>query len=131
MTSANFFNLCFRCFAYWSTRLRRFHAPALMLVIFLQRTPVLRLLVPGALNVASGPSGFVLKSAIGLAALGAFDALAGATTFTVISSTGTATGATNATFQITGSVGTPINGTAGGGFSGAGGPPGSETFWGN
>ena len=109
-------------------RLRRFNVPVGMLLVLLQRTPVLRLAVPGAEFVLSSPFGQILKGAFGLAALGAVDSLAGATTFTLISATGTATGAPKSTFQVTGTVGTPINGAGGVTFSVSGAPGTPKSF---
>ena len=109
-------------------RMRRFHAPVGMLVVLLQRTPVLRLALPGAEYALSSTVGQVLKGAIGLAAMGAYNALAGATTFTVVSSTGTATGGAKSTFQIAGTAGTPINGATGITFSVSGAPGTPKSF---
>ncbi len=110
------------------TRLRRFHAPLGMLLVLLQRTPVLRVVLPGAEFALSSTVGQVLKCAFGLAAMGGYNSLAGATTFTVISKTGTATGAPTSTFQISGTVGTPINGTTGVTFSVSGAPVVPKSF---
>ena len=88
-------------------RFRWLQLPATVLVVLLQRTPVLRVLA------ADGPgicirSGDLLRSAFALAALGAYDSVAGATSFstTVVSPTTanpTSTTATK-TIAVTGTV---------------------------
>ena len=93
-------------------RLRWLHAPATLLVMLLQRTPVLRLLT------TEGPgftlrSGELLKSAFALAAFGAYDTVAGATVFngTVVAPTTVtpASGAAFSTFTATGAVNTAFS----------------------
>jgi hypothetical protein len=88
-------------------RFRWLHAPAVLLVLLLQRTPVLRVLA----GVSPGfglQSGDLLKSAFALAALGAVDTVAGATTFnaTVVSPTTVTptSGAPGATFNASGNA---------------------------
>ncbi len=94
---------------------RWLHAPAAVLMMLLQRTPVLRLVTGGTVNNVGLQSGELLKSAFALTALGAYNSVAGATTFTasVVSPTTVtpasggantsfaAGGAQNAAFKIT------------------------------
>ncbi len=70
-------------------RLRWMHAPVAILTMLLQRTPVLRLVTSGSVANLAPQSGDLLKSAFALAALGAYNSVAGATTFnaTVVSPT--------------------------------------------
>lgn len=63
--------------------LRWLGLPGAMLIALLQRTPVLRLLTAEIAPLASSPVGQILRSAFGLAALGALHSRAGATTFLV------------------------------------------------
>jgi len=89
-------------------RLRWFHAPAAVLMMLLQRTPVLRLVTGGTVNNVGLQSGDVLKSVFALAALGAYNSVAGATTFnaTVVSPTTVtpASGSANSTFTASGAA---------------------------
>ena len=63
-------------------RLRWLHTPSLLLVLLLQRMPMLRLVVGASAGFGLRPlTGDLLKSAFALAALGACDSVAGATTF--------------------------------------------------
>lgn len=102
-------------------RLRWLHAPATLLVMLLQRTPVLRL-------VAGGGSGFtlrsgeLLKSAFALAALGAYDTVAGATNFNATKVAPTtvtpASGNARTTFNAAGDLNTAFSLS----FTGSGAP---------
>ncbi len=66
-------------FALLGRRLRRFHVPALALVTLLQRSPVARVAVAFGDYVLESPAGALLKSAAAsVAALGAIDSVAGA-----------------------------------------------------
>ncbi|MBX3737838.1 MAG: immunoglobulin domain-containing protein [Candidatus Didemnitutus sp.] len=90
----------------WFVRFRRVQLPMLTLIAFLQRTPVLRLLLGAPSAWLSGSAGQVLRSTVlvGVAA-GAVDTLAGATTFTASpASPASATAGTpfNAAFAVTG-----------------------------
>ncbi|MFA6286264.1 MAG: immunoglobulin domain-containing protein [Opitutaceae bacterium] len=89
-------------------RLRWFHAPAAVLMMLLQRTPVLRLVTGGTVNNVGLQSADVLKSVFALAALGAYNSVAGATTFnaTVVSPTTVtpASGPANSTFTASGAA---------------------------
>ncbi len=88
-------------------RCRWLHAPAGLLIVLLQRTPVLR--VAAQVEFAVGnPGGEGLKYLFGLAALGAYNSLAGATTFSVSTAT-PASGAAGATFTIPGTTGTAMS----------------------
>ncbi|MFA6961944.1 MAG: immunoglobulin domain-containing protein [Opitutaceae bacterium] len=62
-------------------RLRWLHVPAGILMMLLQRTPILRLVTGGASAGFGLQSGELLKSAFALAALGAYNSVAGATLF--------------------------------------------------
>ena len=108
-------------------RLRFLQAPVSLLILLLQRTPVLRVVLQSESAFESGV-GDVVKSAFALSALGAYHSLSGATTFSVTSSTGTATGSANSTFNISGTVGTPINGSVGVTFSVSGAPGTPKSF---
>ncbi len=74
-----------------------FNLPAVMLVMLLQRTPLLRLITGGAQQVLQSRGGEVLKAAFTLAGLGAIHGRAGATTFRVTPSN-----------PLNGTVGTPL-----------------------
>ena len=95
----NFEKLYYRC--------RWLHGPAGLLVVFLQRTPVLRVLSQAEYFIENA-GGTVLKSAFGLAALGAYNSVAGATTFQVSPAT-PSSGPVNQQFAISGTVGTAMN----------------------
>jgi hypothetical protein len=71
--------------------------PAVVLVMLLQRTPLLRLLTGGAHQVLQSRGGEVLKAVFTLAGLGAIHGRAGATTFRVTPSN-----------PLNGTVGTPL-----------------------
>jgi len=71
--------------------------PAVMLVMLLQRTPLLRLLTGAAPQVLQSRGGEVLKAVFTLAGLGAIHGRAGATTFRVTPSN-----------PLNGTVGTPL-----------------------
>jgi hypothetical protein len=83
-------------------RLRWFHAPAAVLMMLLQRTPVLRLVTGGTAANVGLQSGELLKSAFALAALGAYNSVAGATTFNAVAVSPTtvtpASGVANSSF---------------------------------
>lgn len=64
-----------------SLRLHRCHLPVLALLALLQRAPALRTLAGGSSLLVTSPAAQILRAAFGLAALGAVDTLAGATTF--------------------------------------------------
>ena len=70
----NLSNLYYRC--------RWLQAPAGVLMLLLQRTPALRILSQ-ADCLFENNGGAILKSAFGLAAMGAYNSVAGATTFGV------------------------------------------------
>ena len=88
-------------------RFRWLHAPSVLLLLLLQRMPVLRVLA-GASPGFGLQSGDLLKSAFALAALGAVDTVAGATTFnaTVVSPTTVTptSGGPGATFNASGNA---------------------------
>lgn len=93
-------------------RARWLHLPATLLVMLLQRTPVLRVLAvdgPGfALRSAD-----ILKSAFALAALGAYNSVTGATTFNSTATSPTtaspASAAARATVNVGGAAGSAFN----------------------
>ncbi|MBI5380517.1 MAG: immunoglobulin domain-containing protein [Opitutae bacterium] len=91
--------------------LHRFNLPAALLVMLLQRTPVLRLLVAAEEMTLAPVTGHVLKSAFAVAAsLGAIHSLAGATVFQVAPSNpvaGTVGQTMSITFTYTGAP-TPV-----------------------
>jgi hypothetical protein len=103
-------------------RLARFHLPSAALIALLQRTPALRWAAAAGETVLAAPAGSLLKSSLAaVASLGAIDALAGATTYSVQTTNNTpnpytvATG-TNVTpgvaFVVTSNVGTqPVIGS--------------------
>jgi len=109
-------------------RFRWFHAPLGVLLVLLQRAPLLRMVCSGADYAVRNSAGDVLRCVVGLAALGAYDSVAGATAFTVISNAGTVTGGPASTFNITGTVGVPINGSGGVTFSVSGAPVIPKSF---
>jgi len=77
--------------------------PLLFLVAFLQRTPVLRVLLAEGGSLANLSSGHVLRSGlVAAAAVGSLDTLVGATTFST-----TPTGSPEATFSV--KVGDSVN----------------------
>ena len=96
-----------------SARARWLQAPAGLLVLLLQRTPVLRVSDPLAW-VAEVGVGNTVRALFGLAALGACDSLAGASgssTTTTDTTTGTTTTVSPLNFAVTN--GTPASGPAG------------------
>jgi len=70
-----------------SLAIRFLNVPTGLLLVFLQRTPVLPLAAMLERLAEATPAGVVLKAGVGLAALGAVDTLAGATTGTQLVST--------------------------------------------
>jgi hypothetical protein len=108
-------------------RFRWIQMPAAILLLLLQRTPVLRALLQTE-SVWECGAGDLLKSAFALAALGTYNSVAGATTFSVTSSSGTVTGAPKGTFTVSGTVGTAINGATGVTFSVSGAPGTPKSF---
>jgi len=91
-------------FFQFSLRLRtQLSFPLLFLVAFLQRTPVLRVLLSEGGNLANLAPGHVLRSGlVAAAAVGSLDTLVGATTFST-----TPTGSPAGTFSVT--VGDTVN----------------------
>lgn len=93
-------------------RFRWLQLPATVLVVLLQRTPVLRALAFEGPGICIR-SGDLLRSAFTVAALGAYDTVAGATQFstTVVSPTTATPTSTTATKTInaTGTVGSPFS----------------------
>jgi hypothetical protein len=93
-------------------RFRWLQLPATVLVVLLQRTPVLRILASEGPGICIR-SGDLLRSAFAVAALGAYDSVAGATSFstTVVSPTTASPTSTTATKTInaTGTVGSPFS----------------------
>lgn len=109
-------------------RLRWIHTPAGILMMLLQRTPVLRLLTGGTAANVGLQSGELLKSAFALAALGAYNSVAGATVFnaTAVSPTTVtpASGGANTTFTTSGAANAALSIA----FSGSG-APGTIKSW--
>ena len=92
-------------------RFRWLQLPAGLLVLLLQRAPLLRLMVPGE-GMLSGNAPAILRSAFAVAAMGAYNSVAGATVFNVDATPTAATptsGLANTTFTINGTVGTAMN----------------------
>ncbi len=84
--------------------------PAMLLVMLLQRTPLLRLMTGGAQQVLQARGGEVLKAVFTLAGLGAIHGRAGATTFRVTPSNplnGTVGTALQMSFTYTGTPSAP------------------------
>jgi large repetitive protein len=110
--------MCFQSLLY---RSRWFHAPAGILMMLLQRTPVLRVFAGGSVEIGIR-SGDLLKSAFALTALGAYNSVAGATVFnsTVVAPTtvNPASGSANSTFTASGASGAAFSVA----FSGSGAP---------
>lgn len=104
-------------------RFRWVQVPAAFLAILLQRMPVLRLLTQAECAFEGGGSGVVMKSVFALAALGAYNSVAGATTFSVTPAS-PASGLAGTQFAISGTVGTAMTETFT--LSGA---PGSPRAW--
>lgn len=73
-------------------RLHWLNLPVVMLVALLQRTPLMRVAATAEEILRASPFGFILKSAVAAASLGAVNSLAGATP--LLPSQGTATGVT-------------------------------------
>jgi len=90
-------------------RFRWLQVPTGLLIMLLQRLPVLRLLTQAEFAIGEN-GGAVLKSAFALAALGAYNSVAGATSFGVTPAT-PASGKAGATFAISGTVGTAMTET--------------------
>ncbi len=97
-----------------------FNFPSALLVALLQRTPALRWVAGAGETVLAAPAGALLKSSLAaVASLGAIDALAGATTYTVQTTNNTPNPYTVATgtnvavaFVVTSNVGTqPVIGS--------------------
>ena len=103
-------------------RFRWVQLPAAFLSILLQRMPALRLLTQAECLLERG-GGLVLKSTFMVAALGAYNSVAGATTFSVSPAT-PATGVAGTQFAISGSAGTAMTETFT--LSGA---PGNPRAW--
>jgi hypothetical protein len=90
-----------------SLRLRWLQLPAGILILLLQRTPLLRVLIQGEGKLV-GNAAAILRSAFAVTAMGAYNSVAGATEWNVTASPNVASptfGATNATFTIS----VPIN----------------------
>lgn len=104
-------------------RFRWMQVPSVLLVLLLQRMPVLRLFVQAGSLLESGGSGVVMKSVFALAALGAYNSVAGATTFSVTPAS-PASGPAGTQFAISGTVGTAMSES----FS-LSGAPGSPRSW--
>ncbi len=103
-------------------RFRWLQIPTGLLVMLLQRMPVLRMLTQ-AEGAFEGGAGVVMKSVFALVALGAIDSVTGATTFAV-NPASPATGAEGERFEISGEAGTAMSV----GFSVTG-APGSPRSW--
>ena len=120
-------------------RFRWLQIPTGLLVMLLQRMPVLRVLTQAECAFEGG-SGVVMKSVFALVALGAIDSVAGATMFGVTPATpatgpvgqqfavsGTANSALSVAFTVTGAPGNPrswsVSGTLPPGLTVAGGNP--------
>jgi len=83
-------------------RFRWLQMPAGMLIVLLQRTPVLRVAVQFE-NVFAGSAPAILRSVFAVGAMGAYNSLAGATVFNVTAAptaAAPASGAANATFAV-------------------------------
>ena len=92
-------------------RLRWLQFPTGLLVLLLQRAPLLRLMVSGEGQLL-GNAPAILRSAFAVAAMGAYNSVAGATVFNVVATPTAATptsGSANATFTINGTVGTAMD----------------------
>ena len=107
-----------------STRLRWLHLPTGMLVMLLQRmpAPVLRVLEQLE-GVMYERAAVILRSTAVVAAMGAYNSVAGATVFNVTPAT-PASGAAKSTFTVTGTAGTALS--VGISVSGA---PGNPKSW--
>jgi hypothetical protein len=103
-------------------RFRWLQVPTGLLIVLLQRMPVLRLLTQAELTVGEN-GGAVIKSVFALAAFGAYNSVAGATTFGVSPAT-PSTGVVGTTFAISGTAGTAMTET----FTLTG-APGSPKAW--
>ncbi|MCU0791912.1 MAG: immunoglobulin domain-containing protein [Opitutaceae bacterium] len=102
-------------------RFRWLHVPAGLLALLLQRTPVLRVLSASPSSFGLQPAA-ILKSAFALAALGAYDSVAGATVFNAAkvdpTTVSPAKGSANTTFRAAGAVGSAFSLS----FNGSGAP---------
>ncbi|MFT3784300.1 MAG: immunoglobulin domain-containing protein [Nibricoccus sp.] len=103
-------------------RFRWVQMPSAFLVVLLQRVPLLRMLTQAECAV-EGSGGVVLKSVFALAALGAYDTVAGATMFGVSPAT-PSSGAPGTQFSISGTTGTAMTET----FT-VSGAPGNPRSW--
>ncbi len=91
-----------------SLRLRWLQLPAGILILLLQRTPLLRVLVQGEARLV-GNAAAILRSAFAVTAMGAYNSVAGATQWNVVASPNAASptsGATNETFRISATINT-------------------------
>ena len=91
-----------------SLRLRWLQLPAGILILLLQRTPLLRVLVQGEARLV-GNAAAILRSAFAVTAMGAYNSVAGATEWNVAASPNAASptsGATNETFRISATINT-------------------------
>ncbi|MFT3869892.1 MAG: immunoglobulin domain-containing protein [Nibricoccus sp.] len=121
-------------------RFRWVNVPSVLLVLLLQRMPVLRLFLQAGNVFESGGCGMVMKSVFALAALGAYNSVAGATTFSVtpaaptsgpagtqFSTSGTTDTSMSVSFSLSGAPGSPrswsVIGTLPTGLSVTGGNP--------
>jgi len=92
-------------------RFRWLQLPTGLLVLLLQRAPLLRLVVSGE-GLLSSNAPAILRSAFAVAAMGAYNSVAGATVFNVVATPTAATptsGSANTTFTINGTVGTAVD----------------------
>ena len=92
-------------------RLRWLQFPTGLLVLLLQRAPLLRLMVSGEGQLL-GNAPAILRSAFAVVAMGAYNSVAGATVFNVVATPTAATptsGSANSTFTINGTVGTAMD----------------------
>ena len=108
-------------------RFRWLHLPAGILMMLLQRTPVLRLLAAEAPNLGLR-SGELVKSVFALAALGAYNSVAGATVFNAAKVAPTtvtpASGSANTTFNAGGATGSAFSLS----FNGSGAPSAMKSW---
>jgi hypothetical protein len=89
-------------------RFRWLQLPGGLLVMFLQRTPVTVLRVAAQLeSVIADQAPLLLRSGIAAAAMGAYNSVAGATTFNIAPAT-PASGKDGTLFSVPGTVGTPL-----------------------
>jgi hypothetical protein len=91
-----------------SLRLRWLQLPAGILILLLQRTPLLRVLIQGEGKLV-GNAAAILRSAFAVTAMGAYNSVAGATQWNVAASPNASSptsGATNETFRISATTNT-------------------------